>query len=761
MNPNPVFMQAVQAANAGQFPVAEAALRRLLAQEATHFPGLNMLAAILLMQGKAGEAEPVLARAVALNPQAEATLFNYALALDQLKKYEAALEVLGKVLALNDRVAETWSARGAILHRLKRYQAAIADFDQALKRNPNLADAVANKGTSLFDLRQVVEAKSCFERALALNPNLLPALIGQGNVQLEAGLLSEASASFEKAIALDPNLAEAWLGRANARIKANAFELAFADYDHALRLAPDLAAAWIGKGHVHLSLGQVTPALEMLQKAVEADPTVAKGWFMLGNALTEHKRMGEAAQAYDKAFALDPDVPALEGARLAAHMKCCDWQTYQHDSDHLLNAIRAGRPNSDPFALLAIESTAQDQLRASRLWSQLQFPKQASASVGVARKPGRIRLGYLSADFYTHATALLAAGLFEAHDRARFEVFAFSTGPNDGSPVRARLEAGFEHFLDLALESDDQICQRIRDLGIDVLIDLKGFTMGARTGILAQRPASVQVNYLGYPGTMGADFIDYIIADKVLIPPQLRAHYSEQVVYMPHSYQVTDDRRALPTTGQRRADHGLPEDAVVLCCFNNNYKINPQVFDCWAQIMTQLPGSVLWLLADNDLARGNLCREAQARGIDPARLIFAQRASITDHINRHALADLFMDSWPYNAHTTASDALWAGLPVVTCAGETFPARVAASLLQAVGLPELVTQSREAYVQLIVDLARDPARRAKLKDHLNTARTQSALFDTKLFARHLEAAVSAMHERFISQQGAQDIDVAAL
>jgi predicted O-linked N-acetylglucosamine transferase (SPINDLY family) len=358
----------------------------------------------------------------------------------------------------------------------------------------------------------------------------------------------------------------------------------------------------------------------------------------------------------------------------------------------------------------------------------------------------KIRIGYYSSDFHNHATAHLMAELLASHDRQKFEVWGFSFGPDRRDAMRQRLAQTFDRFIDVHTHSDHEVAQLSRAMGVDIAVDLKGLTGDARTGIFAHRCAPLQVNFLGYPGTMALPCIDYIVADKVLIPPESQKHYSEKVVYLPHSYQVNDSQRKIADQRFTRAELGLPEQGFVFCCFNNNYKIQPQTFDIWMRLLHAVPGSVLWLFEDNPTAAKNLRLEADHRGVDPARLVFAQRMQLPEHLARHRLADVFLDTLPYNAHTTASDALWAGLPVLTLIGQSFAARVAASLLQAMDLPELITHSEAEYESKALALARQPEQLQALKSKIERQRKTSPLFKGQLFAKHLEAAYEAMLER---------------
>ena len=464
-------------------------------------------------------------------------------------------------------------------------------------------------------------------------------------------------------------------------------------------------------------------------------------------ALTNLGRHAEALAAYDKAFALEPDMIGLETGRLNLKLRICDWSNIESACAHLISSVRSGKIRS-PFHFLAISSSSADRLQCAKLLIANRFPpSQKPLWQGERYDHKRIRVAYLSSDFREHAMSFLAAGMFECHDKSHFDVTAISCGPDDNSELRQRLKASFEHFIDARMYGDDQIANLLKEFEIDILVDLTGFTDGPRTGVFAKRPAPIQINYLGYPGTMGAPYIDYIIADRIIIPEHQREFYSEKVVYLPNSYQVNDAKRSIGSKAFTRMELGLPLTGFVFCCFNDNYKIMPHVFDCWMRILKQVEGSVLWLLEDNVAAANNLRKEAVARGVDAKRLVFAKHLPRSDHLARHRLADLFLDTLPVNAHTTASDALWAGLPVLTCLGETFAGRVAASLLNAIGLPELITTTLESYERMAIDLATHPEKLATVKRKLAENRLTTPLFDTKLFTRHIEAAYTAMYERY--------------
>jgi len=701
--------------------------------------------------------------------------------LRDFSRRDEALAAYNKALEFKPDLAEAWLGRGNVFVDLRRHDEALAAYAQALSANPDLDKAWLGRGNVFSSLNRQGEALAEYDKALALKPDLAEAGLGRGNVFSDGNRHSEALAAHDRALALKPDLAEAWLGRGNASSVLKRQDEALAAYDRALALKPDLAKAWLGRGNVFRILGQPDEASNAYQKALslmpdlaEASlrrgnvlndlrhhdeavvafdtalslkPDLAEAWLGRGHAFNNLARLDDAFSAYDRALSLKPDLMGVEGYRLMSKMQLCDWRNFETDCEHLIESIRNNKVNADPFAFLGINSSVEDQHQCARLWiDRLYPPGQRPPVRGGVHKRGRIHVGYLSGDFHEHATAHLMAGVFERHDKSRFNITALSIGPDDQSPMRQRLKDSFENFVDATMLDDAEVAKRIRAAGIDLLIDLKGFTRGARTNILALRPAPMQINYLGYPGTMGASFIDYLIADPLVVPRTHWIHYSEKIVYLPHNYQANDATRNISDKVFTKTECGLPETGFIFCCFNNNFKVTPILFDRWMRILTAVKGSVLWLLEDNATAADNLRKEAGVRGVDPARLVFATRMPPSDHLARHRLADLFLDTLPYNAHTTASDALWTGLPVLTQIGQTFAGRVAASLLAAMNLPELITKTPEEYEQLATDLAFNPERLRTIKSRLAENRSAAPLFDTELFTRHIEAAYVAIYER---------------
>lgn len=710
------FQDAVRALQSGRLHEAEPRFRALLKAQPKNVAALNLLTIVLMNTGRHAEAEKVIAKAIRLNQSSDTSYYNYGVILKALDRPRDALTQFDNAIRLNPLVPETWNNRGVVCNDLKQYDDAIRSFDRAVSLAPNYADALHNKGKALSELRRYDEALSAFDRALALQPGLPEAWVGRGNCLGHLMRRDEAMVAYDKALALKPQLAEAWLGRAISLFELKRFADALAACDKALAFKPEL--------------------------------TEALPW--RGEALRKLGRCDQAIAAYQQALASRPDLAGLKGIWLSTKMRICDWSGFDAACADLVSDRSLETACALPFNLLAIPSSPEQQLKSARGWVAVHVARFGEPLwKGEHYRHDRIRVAYLSSDFHQHATAYLMAGLFECHDRSKLQTIAISCCPDDGSEIRRRLQSSFDSFVEAADKGDDEIAALVRAMEVDILVDLKGFTEDARTNVFARRPAPIQVSFLGYPGTMGAAFMDYIIADRVVIPEDQYPYYDERVVSLPNSYQPNDARRAIADTSFSRGDLGLPPQGFVFCCFNSTAKILPQTFDCWMRILKQVDGSVLWLLTDNDTAAANLRKEAAARGVDAGRLVFAPFMAVQDHLARLRAADLVLDTLPYNAHTTASDALWAGVPVLTCLGSTFAGRVAASLLHAADLPELVTTSMDDYERLAVELATAPGRIGDIRRRLNDNRLTAPLFNTELFARHLEAAYSAMHQRLQS------------
>jgi predicted O-linked N-acetylglucosamine transferase (SPINDLY family) len=679
---------------------------------------------------------------------AEEQTLQAAMAALNARKIDDAERLFRKVVQAQPEHVAALNLLTVVLMSTGRFAEAEEFIERAVTLNQRSDVYFYNYGLILKHLGKTAQAKSQFDRALELNPGAYETWNNRGAVFNDLKQYDLAVSDFDKAISLNPKYHIAFCNKAKSLLELRRYEEALAACDSALALKPDLAEAWLGCGNVLGELGRYNEACAAYAKAVALNPGMAEAWIGSGNVFAELKRYDEAVAAYDRGLALRPDLAAAEGARLLCKLHLCDWHDLAAGCERLVASIKSDGASVDPFALVAISTSREDQLRCATLRIDDKFPaSDRPHRKGDVYTHDKIRVGYVSADFHQHATSHLMAGLFECHDKTQFQVTAISTGPDDGSELRDRLKKSFDYFLDYSALSDDAIADRIREREIDILVDLKGFTQHARTGIFARRAAPLQVSYLGFPGTMGAGYIDYMIADGTLVPQSHQKDYREKIIYLPDSYQVNDAKRAIAAKGFSRRDVGLNDENFVFCCFNSGYKILPATFDCWMGILKQVDGSVLWLLESNATAAGNLRKEAGRRGVDPGRLVFAPRMPPPDHLARHRCADLFLDTLPYNAHTTASDALWSGLPVLTQIGETFAGRVAASLLKAAGLPELIVPTPQDYERLAVELAASPGRLAAIRRKLAETRSRAPLFDTPLTTRHIERAYRAIHERF--------------
>jgi predicted O-linked N-acetylglucosamine transferase (SPINDLY family) len=668
--------------------------------------------------------------------------------LHQADRLDEAEKIYRKILQVDPKDYDCLHLLGIIHHQRGEYTEAVRQFDIVLKANPKFSTAHNNRGNALKELKAYDAALASYDQAIAHDPKNADAHNNRGVVLFLVRRFVDALASCDKAIALKPDHAQAFNNRGNVLKSLKRFDDALASCDQAIALVPQYADALSNRGVILFELRRFEEALASYDEALAIKPTDAEIIKNRANVLARMKLYEEAVAAYDKVTKLEPGQDLVEGLRLQAKQSVCDWGSFEADCSSLKSSIADGRAASLPFTLLIIPAEARLQRKCAELYvADKCSPIPAPLWRGERYSHERIRVAYVSADYHQHPVAVLTAGLFEQHDRSRFEVIAISTGPNDQGPMRRRLEAAFDQFHDVQTQSDQDIAELIRDLEIDIAVDLNGFTEGSRLNIFASRPAPVQVNYLGYAGTMGMEFWDYILADRVVIRDAEHRDYAEKIAYLPDSFMANDSSRKISDRMSSRAAEGLPENGFVFCCFNNNYKITPDIFDVWMRLLREVEGSVIWLSLYNSAVTKNLSAEATKRGVSPDRLVFARRVELNeDHLARHRLADLFLDTRYYNAHATASDALWAGLPILTCQGETFASRVAGSLLNSVGLPELIAHSLEEYESLALKLARDPARLAAIKHKLERNRETFPLFNTQRFTRHVETAYKKMCER---------------
>ena len=695
--------------------------------------------------------------------------------------FSAAADWCHQALRLVPDLPEAWYHLGVAHQGQGKRSEAIAAFKRVSSLTLSSADAQNSIGLELIQLNAFAEAQTCLDLAIKLAPDFPFPHSNMGLLKQQQKLFDEAERHFRQAIACQPNLAPAYANLAGVLNAQKKYEAAEVASRKAIELAPTFAAAWSNLGSALYSQGQHAAAEAACRKAIEfdtalteawsnlgsalsclrrheaaevahrqalkLDPRSAEGWRNLGTALAESKQYEAAASAYAHCLGLDHHAKLALGQMIHNRMHVCDWQDFAKNLADLQTRIQAGELASEPFSLLSL--SADPDLLRKHTQAAVAENHPANNDLGaIPKRPRRekIRIGYYSADFREHPVSYLMVELFEIHDRNRFEVFGFSFGNHQDDEMRKRVRTAFDRFIDTDGKSDREIAELSRQLEIDIAIDLGGHTAGCRTGVFAMRAAPLQISYIGYLGTMGAAYIDYLIADETIIPKPLQRHYSEKIAYLP-SYQANDSKRAIADRSFTREELGLPQQGFVFCCFNSTYKITPHTFALWMRILKRVDGSVLLLYAAADEAIANLRNAAANLGIDQQRIVFASKLPRAEYLARYRAADLFLDTFPYNAGTTASDALWAGLPVLTLMGQSFASRVAASLLNALALPELISSSEKDYEATAVRLATQAEELRLIKKKLEANRLSSRLYDSHRFARQIEAVYQAMYERY--------------
>jgi protein O-GlcNAc transferase len=713
--------EAVEWHRQGHLARAEMAYREVLRDEPRQPDALHLLGVALTQAGRPAEGAEHMRESLAVRPDQPMLHANLGNALAALGQHEQALGEYQRTLAALPTYAPALNGRGNVLSKLARWEEAVSSYRAAIECMPTLIEAHTNHGLALVQLGRSTEALESFDRALALAPTHATALQGCGTVRLALGDSEGARQAFEKLIAANPRHAAALTGRGQILLESARYAEALAAFDSALEVERDRPATL----------------------------------FLRGRTLMQLARPREAAECFHRVSDLDAGYEYAAGARLWAELHACAWGSHAELLPQIEAAVLRGEPAAFPFVFFSVCDSPEAQLHCARQFAARYRPEVHPLWSGERYGHERIRLAYVSEDFRSHPTAYLMMGLWEAHDRRRFDTIAVSLRPREHSPVGHRIEAAFEQFIDASALADAEISRRMRDLEVDIAVDLMGYTGGSLRSILTRRPAPLQVNYLGYPGTLGSADADYLIADEFVILPLQQSCFTEQIVYLPATYQPNDRQRAVAEHRPSRAEVGLPRDAFVFCSFNNSYKLNPRIYDVWCRLLRGVPGSVLWLIPGAADSIENLRAESAARGVDPGRLILAPNVPNPDHIARIGLADLCLDTAPVNGATTTSDALWAGVPVVTCAGRSFVSRMAGSLLTGIGLPELITSTIGEYEALALALATDSQRLTALRAKLAECKTDSALFDTNRACRNLEAAFSEMwrrHERGEPPQG---------
>jgi len=681
-----------------------------------------------------------------MNPQI-AFLLDKALESLRNSNSESAELYLKQAIKIQASNPHALRLLGVIYAQRKQYQEALKYINEALKSLPKNPLALSNLGNIFLELKEYQNALDAYDRSIRIDPKYDEVWSNKANALFELKRYDEAIACYDKALSLKPDYAEAWSNKGNLFKELKRYDEALIHFDKALSLKPDYAEGWCNKGATLNELKRYDEALAHYDKALSLKPDYAEAWSNKGEALNSLKRHSESAQCYLKALELKTGDSYFLGESHHQMMLACDWTNFEKIITEIFNLTHEDRMGSEPFGFQGIANSERLLKKCAEIYSNDKYPVLGNLSADIKYQHHKIRIGYLCGEFRNQATSILMAGVWELHDKSKFEIFAFDNGYDDRSEYRYRIENAFGKLFDISKLSDLNAAKLIQAHEIDILVNLNGFFGLPRQGVFSYKPAPIQVNYLGFPGTLGASYMDYLIADKVALPDESKKYYVEKIVHLPNSYQANDNRREISVRQFIKTELGLPESGFIFACFNNNYKITPSTFDSWMQILTHVPGSVLWLLADNPIAKENLVQAAIARGIDSSRLIFAERLPLAEHLARHHLADLFLDTLPYNAHTTCSDALWAGLPVLTLIGSTFPGRVAASLLHAIGLDELITSSKDEYELLAIELATNPEKLASVKQKLAANRTIAPLFDTPKFTKYLEAAYMQMYERY--------------
>jgi predicted O-linked N-acetylglucosamine transferase (SPINDLY family) len=707
---DPALDNALRLRRAGRLTEAAEIYSQILSANPRHFEALHALGLLRYQSGQINEAERLIGAAIAVEPRAAEAIYNRACLLQKLGRTDEAIDCFGRAIAAKPSYVEALTNRGAALMQLERYDEARADFDAVVSKVPGLFQAWNNRGSALAGLGRYDEAVESFDRAIALKSDYAEAWKNRGIAFLRRGHHAKALPDLDRAVALDPSSADAWEKRASALAQLSPAE-AVASFDRALRIRPD---------HVDTL-------------------------FRRAGALITLRRHVDAAEGYRRVLELDPKHEYARANLVFCHLNTCDWVSAGHERAKLAEDIAAGGIAISPFVSVALDIEPATRLAAARAFVAKECPATEPLWRGRLYHHDRIRVAYLSANFNDHAVARLIAGVFENHDKSKFETIGISFGADRGE-MHARISRAFERFIDVRAQSDEEVAGLLHQMETDIAVDLMGFTEQCRPRILASRPAPVQVNYLGFAGTLGAEHIDYIIADRYVIPEDQRLYYAEQVVCLPDCYLPNDAKRRIAEPPPTRSEAGLPDDDFVFCSFNQTYKLTPELFDLWMSLLRAVDRSVLWLPDCAPLAVHNLRRRADTDGVDPRRLVFAPFASsVEGHLARLQLADLFLDTLPYNSHTSACDALFAGVPIVTCPGSQFAGRVAASALLAHGVPELIADSLVAYEDLALAIARDPNRASALKSKIREHRATHPLFDTARFTRHLESAFTRMWE----------------
>jgi predicted O-linked N-acetylglucosamine transferase (SPINDLY family) len=715
---------------------AEALCKQLLRDAPRNPDALLLYAAAQLTLGRPREALESLQRALVVDPRNGAVLESLGLAHLMLGEFASAEDALASAARLPGAPASVFMRLGTAILEQGRPVEALAALRKAVAMDPQGSDGLLNLGRALAGVGDTAAAREQFQSALRMSPDNADAAFNLAVLAEQNGELAQARDYYQRALSSQPRLSVA-----HARLGAVLFALgntaaAIMRLRAAIEIDPGNADALSTLARAQYETGQLDEAEAAAKRALELNPNDTAAYATLANRHLVRGEIASAIELLEQAHATTREG-GLIGILTFQLRQVCDWVKWRMAWNVAARQLEEGADLGSPFWLLCEPTSAMQQLEYTRRWAANRFDAlPRSAPPAPVRTRDRLKIGYLSSDLHEHATAYLIAEVLELHDRSRYEIFAYSYGPEDNSPTRRRLRAACEHFIDIARETDDAAAKSIRGDALDVLIDLKGYTLGDRLTIMARRPSAIQVSWLGYPGTTGAPFIDYLIADPFVIPEEAQSAYSERIARLPHCYQPNDRKRAVSEPRSRR-EYGLPERGFVFCCFNQSYKITPDVFSVWMGLLRALDNSVLWLLESNRWARDNLLSAAREHGVDVQRIVFAPRLPQPEHLSRYRVADLALDTFPYTSHTTMSDALWCGCPAVALCGDTFASRVSGSVLSAANVPDLITHCLADYEALALRLATDRDYCASVRVRVGCARDASPLFDSEVFTRALE------------------------
>ncbi len=760
--------KAIQYHQAGQLNKAEEIYKRIIEVNPDHSESLHLMGVIANQAGKNDIAVKLINKAIRCNPGNSIYYNNLGNALKGQNQLAEAAHCFQKALEINPGFAEACNNIGSIFQVQGELNKAISYFQRALETKPDLEVAYFNIGNVLKAQNNLTEAVSSFQKALEINPKYIEAYNNMGTAFKDQGRLDEAISCFRKALEINPNIAEVYNNLGNTFNDQGKLDEAISCFQKASKIKPNYAETYSNIGTILMGQGKPAEAVYYYQKALNINPNLAEVYYNLGNALRDQNRSTEALTSYQKALDINPDYAEAFGMLFHQLQQTCNWQKLEDMSDKLdkftTKALDNGTKTAEePFVNLARHTDPSRNYAIAKSWSydidRVMSTMKTHFSFD-SRRSGKTKIivGYLSNDFRNHAMAQLTLSLYGLHNRDEFKIFCYSYGEDDGSYYSARIRQDCDKFVDLTDLSHADAARCIYEDQVDILVDLKGHTKGNRLEISALRPAPVQVRYLGLPCTTGADFVNYIITDRIALPEDHAQYYSEKFVYMPHCYQINDHTQEISNKDWKKSDFGLPEDSFVFCSFNQGYKIEPVMFNTWMNILRQVPESVLWLQGENEITETNLRHEAERRGVESTRLIFSGRLPKDQHLGRLRLADVALDTRIVNGIITTSDSLWAGVPVITLQGSSFSSRVSSSILTAIGLPELITQTTEEYEQIAVDLGRNPERLQEIRQKIAKNRLLEPLFDTPRFARNLEKAYKEMWEIFVAGEMPRRIEV---